>query len=64
MAAQRLPFGVNDVFYTKEARFNSLEANTITSRNFIYDTQYLLSFSYRFNKAGRRNSNNQIQRFG
>ena len=54
-----LTFRVNDLFYTKEARFNSLEANTITSRNFIYDTQYLLSFTYRFNKAGRRNANNR-----
>ena len=54
-----LTFRVNDVFYTREARFNSLEANTITNRNFIYDTQYLLSFSYRFNKAGRRNAHNR-----
>ena len=54
-----LTFRVNDVFYTKEARFNSLEANAITNRNFIYDTQFLLTFSYRFNKAGRRNEQNR-----
>ena len=54
-----LTFRANDLFYTKEARFNSLEANTITNRNFIYDTQFLLSFSYRFNKAGTRNVQNR-----
>ena len=54
-----LTFRINDIFYTKEARFNSSEANTLTSRNFIYDTQYLLSFSYRFNKAGRKNAHNR-----
>ena len=54
-----LTFRANDLFYTKKARFNSLEANTITNRNFIYDTQFLLSFSYRFNKAGRKNDHNR-----
>jgi hypothetical protein len=54
-----LTFRANDLLYTKKARFNSLEANTITNRNFIYDTQFLLSFSYRFNKAGRKNDHNR-----
>jgi hypothetical protein len=54
-----LSFKINDVFYTKKAKFSSLEANTITQRNFIFDTQYLLSFSYRFNKSSRRNSHNR-----
>jgi hypothetical protein len=54
-----LTFRANDLFYTKKARFNSLEANTISNRNFIYDTQFLLSFSYRFNKAGRKNDHNR-----
>lgn len=54
-----LSFKINDVFYTKKAKFSSLEANTITQRDFIFDTQYLLSFSYRFNKSSRRNSHNR-----
>ena len=54
-----LSFKINDVFHTRKADFNSLEANTITNRNIIFDTQYLLSFSYRFNKSSNRNSNNR-----
>ena len=56
-----LTFKINDVFHSREAIYKSLEANTITNRNFIFDTQYLLSFSYRFNKAKRRNSNNRAK---
>jgi hypothetical protein len=54
-----LSFKINDVFHTRKADFHSLEANTITNRNIIFDTQYLLSFSYRFNKSSNRNSNNR-----
>ena len=54
-----LSFKINDVFHTRKAVFNSLEANTITQRDFIFDTQYLLSFSYRFNKNGRKNTQNR-----
>ena len=54
-----LSFKINDVFHTRKAEFSSLEANTITQRNTIFDTQYLLSFSYRFNKSSRRNSHNR-----
>lgn len=54
-----ISFKMNDVFHTKKAQFSSLEANTITQRDFIFDTQYLLSFSYRFNKSSRRNSHNR-----
>lgn len=54
-----LSFKINDVFHTKKAKFSSLEANTITQRDFIFDTQYLLSFSYRFNKSSQRNSHNR-----
>lgn len=54
-----LSFKINDVFHTKEAQFTSLEANTVTQRDFIFDTQYLLSFSYRFNKSSSRNSHNR-----
>jgi hypothetical protein len=56
-----LTFRVTDVFHTREAAYKSLEANTISSRNVIYDTQYLLSFSYRFNKASKRNTNNRTK---
>ncbi len=56
-----LTFKINDIFHSREAIYKSLEANTITNRNFIFDTQYLLSFSYRFNKAKRRNSNNRAK---
>ena len=54
-----LSFKINDVFHTRKADFNSLEASTITQRSFIFDTQYLLSWSYRFNKSSRRNSHNR-----
>ncbi len=54
-----LSFKINDVFHTREAQFSSLEANTVTQRNYIFDTQYLLSFSYRFNKSGRKNTHNR-----
>lgn len=54
-----ISFKVNDVFYTRKADFHSLEANAITHRNYIYDTQYLLSFSYRFNKSSRRSTHNR-----
>lgn len=52
-------FKVNDVFHTRRADFNSLEANAVTQRNYIYDTQFLLSFSYRFNKSSRRSTHNR-----
>lgn len=54
-----LSLKINDLFYTRKSDFNSLEANTISHRTFIFDTQYLLSFSYRFNKASRRNAHNR-----
>jgi hypothetical protein len=54
-----ISFKINDVFHTKKSDFYSLEANTITNREFIFDTLYFLSFTYRFNKSSRRNSNNR-----
>jgi len=56
-----LSLKINDVFHTRKAQFSSLEANTITQRDFIFDTQFLLSFSYRFNKSSRRNSHNRTK---
>jgi hypothetical protein len=54
-----ISFKVNDLFHTRKAAFSSLEANTSTQRNFIFDTQYLLSFSYRFNKSSKKNAQNR-----
>ncbi len=54
-----LTFRINDVFHTREAAYKSSEANTLSARNIVFDTQYLLSFSYRFNKASKRNANNR-----
>ena len=56
-----LTFKVNDLFHTKMARYVSTEANTLTHRDFIFDTQYLLSFSYRFNKSSRKSTQNRAK---
>lgn len=54
-----LTFKINDVFHTREAAYNSQEANTLTNRNVIFNTQYLLSFTYRFSKASKTNTHNR-----
>ncbi len=54
-----LSFNINDLFNSKEATYTSLESNTISRLNFTYDTQYLLSFTYRFNNATKRNTKNR-----
>jgi len=54
-----LSFNVNDLFNSKKGVYNTLEANTITNYSFRYNTQYLLTFSYRFNNAKTRNVNNR-----
>lgn len=56
-----LSFNVNDLFNTKRGVYNTLEANTITDYSFRYNTQYLLTFSYRFNNAKTRNVNNRAR---
>lgn len=56
-----LTFKINDVFHTREAVYKSQEANTLSNRNVIFDTQYLLSFTHRFNKASKRNANNRTK---
>lgn len=56
-----LSFNIDDLFNSKEANYRSLEANTISSISFSYDTQYLLSFSYRFNNSNKRNSKNRAK---
>ena len=54
-----LTFRANDILNTRTGDFESLEANTFTHLNWRFDSQYLLSFTYRFNKASRRNSHNR-----
>ncbi len=56
-----LTFKISDVFHKRKAYYESLEANAITNRTAVFDTQYLLSFTYRFNKASKRNSNNRTK---
>jgi hypothetical protein len=56
-----LSFNVNDLFNSKKGVYNTLEANTVTNYEFRYNTQYLLSFSYRFNNAKTRNVNNRAR---
>ncbi|MCF6223359.1 MAG: TonB-dependent receptor family protein [Flavobacteriaceae bacterium] len=54
-----LTFKIQDVFNDRIGVYNSLEANTISKRVTVFQTRYLLSFSYRFNKASKRNSYNR-----
>ncbi len=54
-----LTFRANDILNTRTYDFESFEANTYTHKNWRFDSQYLLSFTYRFNKASRRNSHNR-----
>ncbi len=54
-----LTFKVQDVFNTRTGIYNSLEANTISKRITTFESRYLLSFTYRFNKASKRNAHNR-----
>lgn len=56
-----ITFRANDIFHSREYIYNTIEANTISNRTAIFDTQYLLSFTYRFNKASKRNSHNRAK---
>ena len=56
-----LSFNVNDLFNSKKGDYKTLEANTITNYDFRYNTQYLLTFAYRFNNAKTRNVNNRAR---
>lgn len=56
-----LTFKINDVLHSKEYVYNSQEANALSNRVAIYDTQYLLSFTYRFNKSSKRSSHNRTK---
>lgn len=52
-------FRVEDIFNGRKGVYNSLEANTISKRITTFESRYLLSFSYRFNKASKRNTHNR-----
>ena len=56
---QPLTFKMSDVFHTRKANYTSTEANAITNREVLFKTRYLLTFTYRFNKASKRNANNR-----
>jgi len=56
-----LTFKVQDVFDTRKGIYDSLEANTISKRTTSFERRYLLSFSYRFNKASKRNAHNRAK---
>ncbi len=56
-----LTLKANDLFNLKEITYTSNEDNTFTEGNWVYDSQYLLSFTYRFNKAKRRDSHNRTK---
>ena len=54
-----LTFKMSDVFHTRKALYTSAEANALTNREVLFKTRYLLTFTYRFNKASKRNANNR-----
>ncbi|RLD80975.1 MAG: hypothetical protein DRJ07_09775, partial [Bacteroidetes bacterium] len=54
-----LTFKMSDVFHTRKAKYSSIEADAITNREVLFKTRYLLTFTYRFNKASKRNANNR-----
>ncbi len=54
-----LAFTANDLFKTRKIIYESTEAEAITNKYSIFDPQFLLSFSYRFNKAPKRNNKNR-----
>ena len=54
-----LAFTAHDLFKTRKIIYESNEADAITNRYSIFDPQFLLSFSYRFNKAPKRNTKNR-----
>jgi len=56
-----LTFKIQDIFNDRIGIYNSLEANTISKRVTIFQTRYLLSFTYRFNKASKRNTHNRAK---
>ncbi len=56
-----LTFKMSDVFHTRKAKYSSMEAESITHKDVEFRTRYLLTFTYRFNKASKRNANNRAK---
>lgn len=56
-----LTFKVSDVFHTRKAIYSSIESDAITNREVLFKTRFLLTFTYRFNKARKRNANNRAK---
>ena len=56
-----LTFKMSDVFHTRKAKYSSTEASSVTYRDVEFRTRYLLTFTYRFNKASKRNANNRAK---
>ena len=54
-----LTFRANDILQTRTYDYESFEADTFTHKNWRFDSQYLISFLYRFNKTSKRNSHNR-----
>ncbi len=54
-----LTFRANDLLQTRTYDYESFEADTFTHKNWRFDSQYLISFLYRFNKASKHNSHNR-----
>jgi len=54
-----LSFTAKDIFRSREIYYESMEAGIQTNSYAFFEPQYLLSFSYRFNGAAKRNSKNR-----
>ncbi|MDZ7615135.1 MAG: outer membrane beta-barrel protein [Flavobacteriaceae bacterium] len=54
-----LTFTAKDVFSSRKIYYESMEAGIQTNSYAFFDPQLLLSFSYRFNGAAKRNSKNR-----
>ena len=59
-----LTFKANDILQTRTYDFSSFEADTFTHKIWRFDSVYSLSFTYRFNKARKRNSHNKSKEIG
>ena len=54
-----LSLSARDIFKSREIIYESMEAGVQTDRYSIFEPQFVLSFSYRFNRAPRQNAKNR-----
>ena len=54
-----IAFRATDIFKSRIGDFESFEASTYTHRTWSYNSQFLLSFTYNFNKVSRKNSHDR-----